>query len=454
MESKVKNFTIGTPWKLIVSMSIPLLLGNIFQASYNLADTVIVGRFAGPIALAGVGIASPVFNLMNALLIGISLGSSILISQLFGAKRREDMAKAVSTVLWFSLILSIVLIVCGQLLTRPLLILLQTPEETFSFAECYLRMILLGLVCNVYYNQLTGLLRGLGNTRAPLCFLIISCCVNVGLDLLFVCGFHMGVTGAALATIIAEGLSAILTAIYLKRYIPELHVKGAKGIDGDMLKLTIKFGLPMGLQQASISMGHILMQGIINPFGTALIAGYTAATKIDTFAVMPIISLSSAVSAFSAQNAGAGDYQRVKEGYRTGVLIVIIICAVLACVVAPFRHFWMSLFVSVNEYQQLAGQIIELGAGMLIVTPLFYWVLGLIHITLNTMSGAGDTAYSMKSMILMMVLRVIFAWLLLKGTSLGAFSIWLAFPISWGIALCLALLHYWKGKWKKKGIHK
>lgn len=450
----VKNFTQGTPWKLIVSMSIPLLLGNLFQASYNLADTVIVGRFAGPDALAGVGIASPVFNLINALLIGLSLGSSILISQLFGAKRHEDMPKAVSTVLWSSLGLALIMILCGQLLTRPLLTVLQTPAETFIYAEVYLRTIIAGLVCNVFYNQLTGLLRGLGNTKVPLYFLIISCCANVAMDLIFVCGLHMGVMGAALATVIAEGMSAVLTAIYIKKSIPELHVKGAKGIDREMLKTTIKFGLPMGLQQASISFGHILMQGIVNPFGTALIAGYTAASKVDMFAVMPIISLSSAVSAYSAQNAGAGDYDRVKQGHRVSCLIVIMVCVGLAFLVTPLREFWMSLFVSVKEYPLLAGEIIQKGAGMLMVTPLFYWVLGLIHITLNTMAGAGDTMYSMKSMVAMMLLRVVFAWILIKATTLEEFAIWIAFPISWGITLVFTAIHYSSGKWKKKSIRR
>ena len=187
----VRDLTQNTPWKLIIALAIPLLLGNLFQASYNLVDTMIVGRYAGAEALAGVGVASPVFNLLNALLMGLSVGSSIIVSQLFGAGRQGELPKAVSTVLWTSLATAIVLTIVGQFLVVPLLSVLRTPEEDFQAAEIYLRTILCGLICNVFYNQLAGLLRGLGNTRTPLYFLIASCCLNIVLDFAFVSG-HFG----------------------------------------------------------------------------------------------------------------------------------------------------------------------------------------------------------------------------------------------------------------------
>lgn len=449
----VKNLTEGTPWKLIVLLAIPLLLGNIFQASYNLIDTMIVGRFAGPEALAGVGVASPVFNLINALLIGLSVGSSILVSQLFGAKRSAELPKAVSTVLWTSLVLALVLTAAGQLLVDPLLSVLKTPAEDYLYAEIYLRTILCGLVCNVFYNQLTGLLRGLGNTKVPLYILIFSCCVNAGLDMVFVWGLRIGVVGAGLATILAEGASAVLTAFYIKKYVPQLHTHGERGFDREMFSTVIRFGLPMGLQQASISFGHVLLQGIVNPFGTALIAGYAAATKVDMFAVMPIIALGSAMSTFAAQNAGAGNYDRVKQGYHTGCIITLMICAVLALIVTPGRMFWMGLFVSTAEYPELAGEIILMGAGMLAVTPLFYWVLGLIHAALNTMAGAGDTMFSMIAMIVMMLLRVVFAWALISFAAMDQTAIWWAFVLSWAVTLVFVQYHYFRGNWRKKGLH-
>ena len=186
----VRNLSEGTPWRQIMVLVLPLLLGNVFQASYNLVDTMIVGRFVGPEALAGVGVASPAFHFVNALLIGLSVGSSIVVSQLFGAGREKELPVAVSTVVRTSLVVAVVLTLVGQLLVDPFLTVLRTPIEDYAFAEVYLRTILCGLVCNVFYNQLSGLLRGLGNTQMPLYILIFSCCVNAGLDLMFVCVFQ------------------------------------------------------------------------------------------------------------------------------------------------------------------------------------------------------------------------------------------------------------------------
>ncbi len=448
----VRNLTEGTPWRQIMVLVLPLLLGNVFQASYNLVDTMIVGRFVGPEALAGVGVASPAFHFVNALLIGLSVGSSIVVSQLFGAGREKELPVAVSTVVWTSLVVAVVLTLVGQLLVDPFLTVLRTPIEDYAFAEVYLRTILCGLVCNVFYNQLSGLLRGLGNTQMPLYILIFSCCVNAGLDLMFVCVFSLGVMGAGFATIFAEGLAAALTALYIRKAVPQLRLCGAWCCDGGMFSAILRFGLPMGLQQASISFGHVLMQGLINPFGTALIAGYTAAVKVDTFAVMPILSLGSALSTFAAQNVGAEDFGRVRQGYRTGCVMTLVICAALAVVVTPGRMFWMSLFVSAAEYPDQAAQIVVMGAGMLAVTPLFYWVLGLIHVALNTMAGAGDTLFSMVAMIAMMLLRVVLAWGFLHLIGTDETGIWWAFVLSWVLTLLLTQIYYFSGAWKKKAL--
>lgn len=444
--------TKGTPWRQIGALAFPLLLGNVFQASYNLIDVMIIGRFVGPHALAGVGIASPVFNLLNALLMGISGGASIVVSQLFGARKQEQLRQAVSSILWLSLVLSLLLTAVGLVLAPPLLVLLETPKEAMPYGEAYLQIILAGLVCNVFYNQLTGMLRGLGNTKAPLYFLVFACFVNVGLDLLFVRVFWMGVAGAALATVISQGLSALLTGIYLAKKVPELHPKGQWRPKRQLCALVLGYGLPIGLQQASVSLGHVLMQRMINPFGTALIDGYTAAVKVDNFAVMPVLSVGAALSTFSAQNAGAGRYDRVRSGCRTGCVMILVICVGLGLLVTPLRQFWVSLFVSAEDYPQLAGEIVRRGAGMLAVTPPFYWLLGLLHAGLNTMAGAGDTGYSMKAMIGMMAVRVAAAWWFLTAWQTDERGIWWSFPISWVVILAFTLYHYSQNTWQKKGI--
>ena len=445
----VRDLTRDTPWKLIIALAVPLLLGNLFQASYNLVDTMIVGRYAGAQALAGVGIASPVFNLVNALLMGLSVGASILVSQLFGAGKQDQLPRAVATVLWTSLAMALILTLVGQLLVGPLLTALRTPQEDFAAAETYLRTILCGLICNVYYNQLAGLLRGLGNTRAPLCFLMFACCLNVGLDFLFVCGLKWGVRGAALATILSQGVSALLTWRYVLRTVPLLNPRGA-AFDGALFRTTLRFGLPMGLQQASISLGHVLMQWLINPFGTALIAGYAAAAKVDTLAVMPIISLGSAISAYAAQNVGAERLDRVRLGYRANNAITVGVCLALTALVVPLRQPLMELFVSAEEDPALTEAVVRMGMSMLAVTPLFYCILGLVHSALNTMAGAGDTLFSMISMVAMMLLRVVLAWCLLRWFGTGYVGIWWAFPISWAITLAFVLMYYFHGGWKQK----
>ncbi len=448
-KGNTRVLTEGSPWRHIVALAIPLLLGNIFQASYNLADTVIIGRFAGPEPLAGVGVASPIFNLINALLIGLSVGSSILISQLFGGKKEKELPKAVSTILWISLLLAVILFVIGQILVGPLLRVLQTPAEDLPYATLYLRVILFGLIGSVFYNQLTGMLRGLGNTKVPMYILIFCCCINAGLDMVFIYFMGLGVVGAALATIIAEGLSAVLAAIYIRMRVPLLHIGGQRYFDRSMFRSIFSLGLPMGFQQASISLGHVLLQGIVNPFGTALIAGYAAASKVDMFAVMPILALASAMSTFAAQNAGAGNMQRVKEGTRIGCGIIVIVCIALAVIVCPLRNFWMSLFVSTAEYPGLAPQIILMGASMLAITPLFYWILGLVHGLLNAMAGVGDTMFAMVAMIIMMFLRVVLAWCFIHIGGMNEIGIWISFPISWAITLLFVLVHYLRGKYIK-----
>lgn len=451
----MKNMTTGTPWKLILLFSIPLLIGNIFQAAYNIVDTAIVGRLLGNYALAGVGIASPVFNFINALLIGLSVGSSIIVSQLFGAKREAELPTAVSTVLITSFALSCILTLLGELLAVPFLTLLKTPTEDFAYAEMYLRTIIAGLICNVFYNQLAGLLRGLGNSKTPLYFLAFSSVLNACLDLFFIAVLHLGVFGAGLATICAEGASALLTAFYIWKKIPYIkHQPGAAFFDKTCFKTVIRFGLPMGLQQASISLGHILIQILINPFGTALIAGYAAATKVDMFAVMPIISLSTAVSTFAAQNAGAGKTERVRRGLRTANVMTVIICAALALSVVPSRVGLIQLFLSPSDTQGLTAAIVSAGASMLSITPLFYIILGMIHSTVNTMAGAGDTKFSMYAMVGMMLSRVVIAWGFTAYTSLGYVGIWWAFPLSWAITLLFVLAHYFRGSWTKMSLAK
>ena len=440
----LKDMTTGTPWRLIVLFGLPLLAGNIFQQAYNLADTIIIGHYLGPNALAGVGVASPVFNLISSLLIGLSVGASIMVSQLFGAGRRRELPCAMSTILIISLAMAVVLTVLGQLLVLPLLHVLQTPADDLPYAEEYLRVIILGLAFNILYNQLSGLLRGLGNSAVPLYFLIFSSILNVILDLLFVAVLPWGVAGAAFATILSQGVSALLTWIYIRMKVPLFHrQKGDPLFDRKLLSTTVHFGLPMALKQS-----------IINPFGTTVIAAYAAGVKVDMFSVMPLITLGSAASTFAAQNAGAGNMDRIRYGFRTTNYLAVGIGLCLSVLVVTNREFLMGLFVSTEDYPVLAPDIIATGMEMMAILPCFYVVLALIHSCLNTMAGAGDTTFSMFAMILMMALRIVLAWCFIHLGGMDEHGIWWAFPVSWVIVLAIVLIHYFRGSWKKKALAK
>ena len=446
-----KDMTTGTPWKLLLLFGLPLFVGNVFQQAYNLVDTMIVGKFVGPVALAGVGVASPVFNLINALLIGLSVGSSIMVSQLYGARRDKELPTAMTTILLISLIMALVLTVLGQLLAQPLLQVLGTPEEDLPYSVAYLRTIIMGLTFNVFYNQLSGLLRGLGNSRVPLYFLVLASVLNVVLDLLFVAVFRWGVPGAAGATILAQGISAALTWVYIRVRVPQFQrTKGSPLVSREMLRAMVRFGLPMALQQGSISMGHILLQWLINPFGTVVIGAFASASKIDLFTLMPTMSIGSAVSTFTAQNAGAGRMDRIGQGCRAANVMAISVSALLGGIVWMNRRWLIGMFLSSEEFPELAADMISAGAEILSILPCFYVVLVVVNMHQSVISGAGDTMFSMLTCVGMMGLRIVLAWCFIYLLGMDQRGIWWAFPASWAIIMVVVLIYYYGGWWKQK----
>ncbi len=446
-----KDLTQGPPWRLLVSFGLPLFVGNVFQQAYNLVDTMIVGKFVGPVALAGVGVASPVFNLINALLIGLSVGSSIMVSQLYGARREKELPVAMSTILAVSLVMALALTAVGQGLVEPLLRLLGTPEEDLPFAVTYLRTIVLGLTFNVFYNQLSGLLRGLGNSRVPLYFLVLASVLNVLLDLLFVAVLKLGVAGAAGATILAQGISAGLTWVYIALRVPEFRrEKGMPLVRRSMMGRMIHFGLPMAVQQGSVSLGHLLLQGLINPFGTVVIGAFTAASKIDLFTLMPTMSIGSALATFSAQNTGAGRPDRLRQGFRAACAMAILICAVLGGLVWLNRGTLIRMFLSADEYPQLVEQMTAAGAEILGIIPCFYTLLVVVNMCQNTISGTGGAVFSMASSMVMMFSRLILAWGFIHVLDMGSLGLWWSFPGSWVVTLAVVLPYYRWGGWRRR----
>lgn len=443
-----KDLTVGNPLKQIVLFALPLYFGSIFQQVYNIIDTAIVGRFLGSVPLAGVGAASPVINFLVSLLVGFSVGGSIAIARLFGEHDAEKTAQVVKTIVTASFVIALAISVSGIIFARPLLGLLGTPADAMPYALIYLRIVLAGMLFTVFFNQLSGMLRGLGNSKTPLYFLIFSSCVNIVLDLVFIVLLDWGVSGAAWATVIAQAISCALMVFYIARRVPELHfsLRGTP-VSRESLQLVLRYGLPMGLQQSSISLGHVLMQGIVNTTSTATVsatavmAAYASATKIDLLAVMPMVNLASALSTYAAQCAGKGEMARIRTATRTVDGVTVALCVVLAVLFICFRTPLISVFLDADE-SLIAAQAITAGTLFLLTTPPFYWVLGLVHNHLNAMAGTGDTVFYMAVMIGMMLLRVALAWVFVHPADMGYFGIWVSFPASWAIACAVVMVCY------------
>ena len=312
-----KDLTEGPPWKRIIEFAIPMLIGNIAQQLYNTADSIIVGRYVGDNALAAVGSASPILNLLLVLFVGISVGASIMVAQYFGAKDREKLSHTIGVCLSLTAIASIAIMIIGPIVTRPLLSLLNTPESIIDWCYDYLTIFFIGIAGFAYFNILSGVLRGLGDSISALIFLLISTALNVVLDIIFVAKFNMGVPGVAFATIIAQGFSAVLSIIKL------MKIKSSFDLNLKMLKLNkeysyrlIKLGLPSGLTQAIFSLAMIIVQSLTNSFGEMVIAANVMIMRVDGFAMMPNFSFGSAMTTYAGQNIGAKKMDRVERGTK------------------------------------------------------------------------------------------------------------------------------------------
>lgn len=325
----VKNLTEGKPLKLLFFFSLPMLLGNLFQQLYNMVDSIVVGNFVGADALAAVGASFPVTFLAVALAAGLSMGCNVVISQLFGANRIREMKVTVSTALIGQFFLSVAIMIVGGLLSPAILSLLKTPDNIMADSRTYLQIYFGGAVFLFIYNTLNGIYNALGDSKTPLYFLIFSTLANIYLDLRFVIRYQMGVAGVAWATLIAQGicagLSLLVLLIRLKKMpdeedAPELK---ARLFDFSAVKRIAHVGVPSMIQQSIVSLSMLFMQGLVNSYGSVFIAGYTAATKIDSLAMLPNMNFSNAMSSYTAQNIGAGKPERVKEGYKASICMVV-----------------------------------------------------------------------------------------------------------------------------------
>ena len=433
----VNDLTKGKTSRVILYFSLPLFISVIFQQMYSIADSVIAGRFAGEAALASVGASYPITNIFNAIAVGCNIGCGVVISQLFGAGKYKKVKTAVYTSLISSLVISVVLTVLGIMLTPSLMKLINTPEDIFTDSALYLKIYIAGFTFLFLYNIANGVFASLGNSKIPLYFLIFSSVTNVVLDYIFVAHFNMGVSGVAWATFIAQGVAGVMSVLTLLYHLKSLKCdEKAEIFSFEMLKSISKISIPSVLQQSFVSVGNVFIQGEINSYGSAVIAGYSAAIKLNTFAVNSLVTFGNSVSSFTAQNVGAMQYKRIKEGFKSGAVLSIITAIIFSVVYVVFSETLIGVFME-GDKSVLA---LTTGKQFLIIVEPFLCFIGFKVVCDGVLRGTGNMKYFMFATFADLVLRVILAFIF--SHFFGAVGIWLSWPIGWGLAVVLSFAFY------------
>ena len=447
MEKKtVYSMTEGNPTKLILSFTIPMLIGNLFQQLYNMVDSIIVGRFVGANALAAVGSTGSINFLFFSLSFGISAGIGVIVSQFFGAEKPVMVQKAIANGLYLLAVVSFLVSVVGILLARPILAGLRTPEVILNDAVIYMRVTCAGILAVAAYNGVSAILRALGDSKTPLYFMIFSCFINIGLDLLFVIKFNWSVFGVALATVIAQLCAAIGAFCYAFIKIELFRItKENQRLNFDIIGKCFQLGIPLAAQNSMIALSCIFLQRVVNGFGESVVAANTALGRIEQLVQQPYSSLGAALTAFTGQNMGAGKVDRVKRGYRVGFFSVLIFSLIMLIPGQFFGEQIVSIFVKDAE-------VIRIGARGLAITSWFYFSLGMIYVARSVLNGAGDAVYAMINGLMEVTGRVGFAVPLTKIPFIGVWGIFLTTGLTWLLTAVVSMARYYKGGWKYKSV--
>ena len=440
-----KDMTTGKEWKLILSFTLPLIGGNLLQQIYSLADSLIVGNFAGQTALASVGTSFPITFLLLALATGLTNGVGVMASQFFGAKNADAFRKNLSTACLTLLGAGILITILGVLTSRPLLAgLLQADASILDDALLYLRIYCIGLVFQFAYNTFAAILRSIGDSRSTMYFLLIATVVNIVLDLIFVQFWQ--VAGVAWATVIAQAVSAIIAGIYLFRKVELAKFqKGQFRFHKEMFTMSLRLGVPTSIQQCSVGLGMVLMQRLINSFGVDTISAITAAMKLESFAMVPIMMFYMGLSNFTGQNMGAGKLDRIKRGYHQTMVMAMITCAGIILLLIFAGPYAIGLF-HMNEAAT------AIGSEYLRTLAWFFLIFCVMYITNGMLQGSGDVAYPTAGSITSLIVRVIVANIMATFPAIGYRSIFYSIPIGWVCGTSIVFIRYLTGKWKTKGV--
>lgn len=430
------DMTQGNPLKIFIYFTIPLLIGNVFQQLYSMVDTIIVGRFVGVNALAALGACNSLFYLVNGLVLGLTSGFAVLVAQKFGAKDEKGVKNAVASNITLTLILTIIITIIALIAVKPLLNMMNTPNDIYQDARIYITLIYAGIITQTGYNMAAGILRALGDSKTPLYFLIIASILNVILDLVFIINFNMGVAGAAYATNIAQGVSAILCLVYSYRKYKILRLKKEDfKVEKEYYFTHLKIAIPMSMQFSITAIGIIIIQSAINTFGAVVIASYTAASKVLQLVMQPSISFGVTVANYAGQNLGAGRFDRIKQGIRIMNIVSIITSLIAGVALVTLGKYFVMLFIE-NPTQEIfdyAQQVLNYGAA-------FFIPLGFIFVYRNVLQGMGFSFMPMMAGFFELGARAIVAFTLPKV--IGFTGICLSDPIAWISAAIPLMITY------------
>ena len=436
-----KDLTVGKPSQVLWQFCLPMFGSIIFQQLYNIADSLVAGKFIGENALAAVGNSYEITLIFIAFAFGCNIGCSVIVSRYFGARDYDEMKTSVYTSLIGSAVLCAVLMGIGLFGCDALLELINTPEEILADSALYLDIYVLGLPFMFFYNIATGIFSALGDSKTPFYFLAVSSLSNIGVDILFVAGLKMGVAGVAWATFIAQGIACVLAFITLLGRLKGVKTRGeVRFFSGEMLKKVSLIAVPSILQQSFISIGNIFIQGIINSYGSSVIAGYSAAVKLNTFTITSFTTLGNGLSSFTAQNVGAEAIDRVKKGYKAGVKMALMVAV-------PFFILFFFLGTQMISLFMDEGGTLAMSTGvqfLRIVAP-FYFVVSMKLMADGVLRGAGAMTYFMIATFTDLILRVVLSFVL--SAMFGTVGVWLSWPIGWTIATIMSLYFYFTEKW-------
>lgn len=443
----MKDLSEGKEWVLILKFAIPMLLGNVFQQLYNIVDSIIVGNCLGKEALTAVGASFPIVFVLLSLAIGVGSGATIIISQYFGAKKYDHVKRTIDTINIVLFYASIIIAVIGLLFSESILKLIDLPEESMEMGTTYLTIFLCGAIATFGFNSTSAILRGLGDSKTPLYFMIVSTILNILLDLLFVIVLKWGVAGAAVATVASQCLAFLTAVIYLNKHHEIIQISLFRlKFDIGIFWHSVRIGLPSGLQHMFVALGMTALFRIVNQFGTDTAAAYSVATRIEAFAVMPAMSFSQALSTFVGQNIGANKPERINTGMKSTWVMSSVISLFFTMIVVIFGKYMMRLFTDDLN-------VIAIGIQYLLIVGFFYITFSTMFTINAVFRGAGDTVVPMFiSLFSLWVIRVPIAYYL--SAIIGSAGIWWGIPIAWIIGMLFAFFYFLSNRWKNKAVVK